>query len=555
MNSIFERHPEQDLVRYLDGELSTRRSRQVASHLENCGRCRAELEEFQVAVADCANYRNVLVAQTPEAPAPWRDLYRDFSRIDEALANNSLLVRLMRPLVHSGVPRWAFLAGLAVLIVLLSLNQLRQAPSVQAATLLRKAVAVSQSQPHPARRIRVRSSRQPEFTRMSGAQAAILEVAQAQAVAAMFQRANWDWNDPLSARAFDQWRDRQVHKTDEVTAVKDPAEPSEHLTQIRTTSPDGEVEAASITLNTDDYEAVSERLEFRDQEWVELSEIAGTSTESAGGTGVSSVEAPVRAAEPPSRPAAFTPGSSASISDEIQVLSALSEIGADLGDPVNVELAGGKVKVTGPAEIPAHRQEEIRASVASLPYVEVAFTSLPPAQAPSVASTVSASSASAVNSPLETRLEKHLGGHAALERFSNELLDLDDAAMQRVYALHRLAQKFSPAEEASLSPKDRAALHELSRKHTAVLASKLDGMGSILNPALSALGGTAASVPTASQMGWQPAANDLVRSASDLDKLISQMLAMTPGNPSPSDLMTAWGELRANLDRCRQALK
>ncbi|HUB79873.1 MAG TPA: zf-HC2 domain-containing protein [Bryobacteraceae bacterium] len=555
MNSIFERHPEQDLLRYLDGELSARQSRRLAGHLEDCGRCRAELEEFQATLADCASFRKTVVAQTPEAPAPWRDLYRDFSRIDESLANNSLLVRLMRPLVHSGVPRWAFLAGLTVLIVLFSLNQLRQAPSVQAATLLKKAVAVSQSQPHPARRIRVRSSRHPEFTRMSGVQAALVQVAQAEAVATLFQKANWDWNDPLSASAFEQWRDRQAQKTDEVMAVNDPAEPSEHLTQIRTTSAGGEVESASITLNTDDYDAVSERLVFRDQEWVELSDIAGTSTESAGGAGVPTVEPPVRAAEPPSRPAAFAPGSSASISDEIQVLSALNGIGADLGDPVDVSLAGGKVKVTGPAEIPAQRQEEIRASVASLPHVEVAFTSLPPSPTPTVVSAPNGSAAGAVNSPMQARLEKQLGGHAGFDRFSTQLLDLDDAAMQRVYALHRLAQKFSPEDEASLGSKDRAVLDELSRKHIAVLAEKLDSMEKILAPALSALGGTAASVPPAAHANWQPAADDVFRSASRMDMLLSRMLGMTPGNASPSELMTALGELDSDLADCRRALK
>jgi anti-sigma factor RsiW len=555
MSSIFERHPERDLVRYFDGELSGRQARRVASHLECCGRCRAELEELQNALADCASYRDATAAQMPEAPAPWRDLYRDFSRIDEALANNSLLVRLMRPLVHSGVPRWAFVAGLTVLIVLLSLNQLRQAPAVQAATLLRKAVAVSQSQPHPAHRIRVRSSRQAEFTRSSGVEAALIEVAQAQAVAALFQRANWDWNDPLSARAFEQWRDRQVHKTDEVTAVEDAQDPSEHLTRIRTTSADGEVEAASITLNTGDYDAVGERLEFRDREWVELSQIADTSTESAGASSANTVEGPVRAAEPPSRPAASSPGSSASISDELQVLSALSEIGADLGDPVEVALTGGKVMVTGPADIPARRQSEIRASLANLPHVEVEFTSSAPVSAASEMGRASGSAVGAATSPTGTRLEKQLGSHAEFDRFSTQLQDLDDAAMQRVFALHRLAQKFPAEGEAKLSGQDLSLLHELSRKHTAALAEKIGGMEKILVPTLSSLGGTAASVSPAAHANWQPAAEDLYRSAQRLDVLIAQMLGMTAGNASPSELMTALNELHADLDECQRALK
>ena len=56
MSSFFERHPEQDLVRYLDGELSQRRARKVASHLESCGPCRADVEELQNTLAECARY-------------------------------------------------------------------------------------------------------------------------------------------------------------------------------------------------------------------------------------------------------------------------------------------------------------------------------------------------------------------------------------------------------------------------------------------------------------------------------------------------------------------
>ena len=561
MSSLLERHPDQDLLLYIDGELSVRRAGKLSNHLESCGRCRAEVEELQDTLADCASYRKAVAAQMPEAPEPWRDLYRDFSRIDESLANNSLLVRLMRPLVHSGVPRWAFVGGLAVLIVLLSLNQLRQAPSVQAATLLRKAVAVSRSQPRAAHRIRVRSSRQPEFTRMTGVETALVEVAQAQAVAALFQKANWDWNNPLSASAFEQWRDRQVHKTDELKAVQNPQSPSEHLTQIRTTAAEGEVEAASITLDTDDYDAVSERLEFRDREWVELSEISEIPTESASSSGASTTGVPVRAAEIPSRPAAFAPGSSASISDELQVLSALNSIEADLGvgELEDVTLTDGKVLVRGPGSIPQQRQEEIRSSLAKLPHVEVEFTSLPPVSAPSEVAAVNGSAAGAAGSPMETRLEKRLGGHAEFDRFSTQLIDLDDAAMKRVYALHNLAQKFSPDAEAKLSSQDLSLLHELSRKHTAVLAEKVGAMDKLLVPTLSSSGGTAASVSGTGHNSWQSAADDVYRSGRRVDLLISQMLGMTQGKASanalPSDLLAALSELRADLDDCGKALR
>jgi hypothetical protein len=567
MSSFAPRHSEESyLLPYLDGELPVRKVRKLERHLETCGQCRGELEELKNTLAECVRYRqDVLEAHLPEAPQPWRDLYRDFSRIDESLANESLLVRLMRPLVHSGAPRWAFVAGLAVLIFSTVLYQLRQAPSVQAATLLRKAVIASQSKPPAAHRIRVRTSHLQEFTRLAGVQTAIMAAAEAQAVAALFAAARYDWTDPLSARAFEQWRDEQPHETDEVTQ-------SEGYTRIRTVAAEGELAEASITLRTGDYEAVDERLEFRDREWIELSEISEPLTESAGGPVATHVEVPVRAAELPSRPAAFAPGSSASISDELQVLSALSAIEADLGDPVDVDLSGGKVVVTGHEGITLRRQQAIRDSVASLPHVELEFSGLPAATAvvpgrpvfTADSGTATSLPRSAEPPPMQLRMEKYLGSHAEFDRFSTQLLDLDDLAMQRVYALRRLAQKFPPEAEAQLSPKDLTTLHEMSRKHTAELAEKFGGMERMLVPALSAVGGTAATVRPAVHTAWQPAAEDLYGNARRVEVLLSQVLGMTPlgmtpgASPTsalPSELLAALKDLRANLAECDRFLE
>jgi len=556
MSSLLGRHCERDLVPYLDGELSPRKAGKVARHLEACERCRAEAEELRNTLAECARYQNVLAAQMPEAPQPWRDLYRDFSRIDESLANTSLLVRLMRPLVHAGAPRWAFVVGLASLIVLVSLNQLRQAPSVQAATILRKAVAVAASHPRPARRIRVRTSHQQEFTRLASAPAAVLEVAEAQRVAALFQGAHYDWNDPLSARAFEQWRDEQAHKTDEVTTVSNPDKPSWAYTQIKTQSADGELASATLTLNQEDYRPLEELLQFRNLEWIELSEIS--EGDIAGGTLGRHIDLPVRAAEPPSRPAALSPGPPASISDELQVLSALSAIEADLGEHVEVALTDGKVVVTGGEGIPARRQDEIRAQLGNLPHVEVELSPTNPVTIPPETAVAAGGSANAAASPIQASLEKRLGGHAEFDRFSTQLLDLDEAAMARVYALHRLAQKFPPNEEAQLDSNDLSVLHEISRKHTAVLAEKVGGMERILVPTLSSLGGTAANVPAGGHTTWQPAADELYRNARRVDVLVSRMLGLTPGDASasslPSDLMAALKDLRGNLDECQKLL-
>jgi hypothetical protein len=443
--------------------------------------------------------------------------------------------------------------GLAVLIALVSLNQLRQAPSVQAASILRKAVAVSVSKSRPVHRIRVRTSHQQEFTRLSEAQSVVLQVAAMQTVAGLFQSAHYDWNDPLSARAFEQWRDEQVHKTDEVSET-----PSEHQTRIRTVSTEGTLEAASITFDTEDYIPVEERLEFRDGQWVELDQIAESSTESAGGTVGRPAGIPMRSAEPPSRPDAYTPGSPASISDELQVLSALNDIGADLGGQVEVALSGDKVMVTGSEGISPQRQDKIRSAVANLPRVAVEFTPESPVSLPPGATAARATAVSTPSSPFASRLEKQLGGHAEFDRVSNQVLDLDEAAMERMYALHRLAEKFPSSVEEQLNTQDLNVLHELSRKHTAVLAEKVSEMERLLVPMLSSLGGTAGSVPSAGHSSWQPASDGVYSSARRVEVLISQFLGMTPGKIAtvslPSDLLTAMRDLDANLADCQKLL-
>ena len=315
MSSFRMRHPEEiSLVRYLDGDLPASEAGKVAGHLESCSQCRAEFEALQSTVADCARYRQDVLAGMPAPPAEWRDLYRDFSRIDESLAHEPLLVRLARPLVHAGAPRWAMAAVMAMLVVIGVFYQLRHAPSVQAATLLKRAIAVAEAKPRPVHRIRVRTGNL-DFTRVIGPQAPLTSAAASPSaealfnIGALFNQAHYDWNDPLSARSFEQWREQQVQTTDEVSTVAAGY-------RIRTIAPEGEIAEASITFEASDLMPVEERIEFRDKEWVELTDIAESTTESGGITVAPRVEVPVRAAELPSRLAAFAPGPSASISDE-----------------------------------------------------------------------------------------------------------------------------------------------------------------------------------------------------------------------------------------------
>jgi hypothetical protein len=433
--------------------------------------------------------------------------------------------------------------------------QLHETPAVHAATLLKRAVAAAAQHPQPARHYRIRT-RSLQIIRTSGGADGPLPAA----LAARFEAAHYDSQDPLSARAFQAWRDAQAVKTDEVSTIPGSQAGGESY-RIRTLAPTGDVASATLTVRAADLDPVEGKLEFRDQDWIEFTELTEPTAVGDGTAVARNVEVPVRPSVP-SGTAAFAPRASASISDELQVLSALHQIGADLGDPIEVKRSGGRVLVSG-VGVPAQRQQQIHNMLDSLPNVSVYFanpaavSSGAPATSEAAAAADSARSAPA--SRIQTRLEQQLGGRAEFERFSSQIIDANEAAMSRAYALRGLAQRFPASAEAELNAADRRELRAMAAEHSAALAAQIAGIQRVLNPVLSSLGAPAPARPAAATAGaWQPAAEDLFRASRRVEVLLSLLLGVAPAqgsaNEVPAQLVNAVSELRADLDHCQKLL-
>src|SRR5213078_2877123 len=122
----------------------------LRKHLEACWQCRTETEQIETTVADCVRYRKaVLAACLPPPPNPWADLTTEMERIEVALAGESVLTRLGRTLSPRRNPRlqWVFAATAVLAIGIAVMQQLRETPAVEAAVLLKKAIAVSDARP------------------------------------------------------------------------------------------------------------------------------------------------------------------------------------------------------------------------------------------------------------------------------------------------------------------------------------------------------------------------------------------------------------------------
>ncbi len=523
MSRFSDGHPGQDLLLlYFDGELSARRGRQIEQHLAACWQCRSEIEEFRRTADDCVRYRSAML-ETRAAPSPWRDLSRDFTRIDSELAAS-------RP-----YGRWALAAAASLLVAAGLFYHFRETPSVEAAALLRKAVAASSTAPaHRHLRVRTKSR--------------VARLEDAPEVRALFVKANYPAEDPLSAASYQSWRDAQTVKTDSVETITTAEPPFARCYRIRTVTPEGELTSASLTLRTADLQPVEGRFEFRNQDWVELTETAEAPPEETGVRPSLRETAPVI-------PAA--PESAASVSDELSVMAALHGIGADLGDPLQINRSGMRILVSG-VGIQPERRQQIEHALASLPHVELQFSDptlspLPQEQAPA-----SGEASSLVMKPtgLEARLEQAWGGRAEFERISAQLLDWNDAAMSRVYALRALAQRFPAESEASMNAADRGTLHDLARAHLAVLTARAESIEHALAPVLGAMQPPA---PATASGSWQASTDNLYRSARRADLLLTTLLGATHDHSATSasaaDLQQALSDLRSEAAGCRKAVE
>jgi len=343
------------------------------------------------------------------------------------------------------------------------------------------------------------------------------------------------------------------HKQDEVSAAAD------RNWIIRTSTGDSELTAASLTLRRSDLHPVEGRFEFRNSEWVEMTELPAETPAppevAATLPGPPALPPPVAA---PSRTGAkLTPVPGAAL--ELQVVAALHRVGADLGDPVEMTLTPEGIVVSG-IGVAAGRQQQIRAALDPLPNVTVRFSE--PEAAPNTAAPPDFIDAAptAASRQFQASLEHALGGRAEAERFSSQLLDLNEAAMARAYALCRLAQRFPAEVETGLDAENRGLLFRLAGEHAAAFAQSESAIEQALIPVLSSLGGTAAPLPplAAGDRVWQHATEDLFQSARRVETLLGSMLDVSQRNGSnldlPSRLLTALAQLRAGLEQYRRLL-
>ena len=532
MSSLGMPHPtEEQLLHFADGELAARASEDIRGHLKACWQCRHELEEIEQTISECVRYRKIVLDTClPSPPQPWFDIYPRLAAIDESQKRRRWLSRVIQPLAAAwSYPRRWVPAIATIVLIALVVEQFRQAPSVQAAELLRKAVAVAESRPRAARRIRIRTRTQHLTRVVGGSTTPVNKSSDDGALAgleSLFLAAHYSWEDPLSAQSYAAWRDQLADKRDEVTV-----EPGDY--RLRTTSDSGELAEATLKLSSVDLHAVEGTLQFRNRELVEISELPDApvpSLEASHQIAAAPVLPghPSRSTLPPESLAAMaTPG------DELAVLAALHRLGADLGDPIEVARAGAEVVVTGTG-IRLDRQQEILAELRAMPRVAVRFSSEPTESVAPEERSPSRISVDAGAGPLQLELEKRLGGRAPFEQFADQVFDMTDAFMERAHALRRLAQSFPPNVETQLTAPQRQLLERLRQEHARALLEYVTGAEGHIR---SAFGITLENTPPVNAPGkWQAETEPLFAEAQHVESMLVALLGGSPDQMQSPEL-------------------
>jgi hypothetical protein len=255
----------------------------------------------------------------------------------------------------------------------------------------------------------------------------------------------------------------------------------------------------------------------------------------------------------------------ANLADELRAVAALHQLGADLGDPVEVAREGGRVIVRGAGVSPV-LERQIREAFLAMPGVELQFPRPGAAGGPTSGSAAPETSPpSAVRPPenvpsAQNRLEEQLGGHAQFEIFSSQLLDHQEAAMARIYALRRLAMQFPADDEKGLSPGEQRLLRDLGREHIHALSREIAAIQRLARPVLASLGASATPGAAEGAATWQAAAGDLLLTGRQIDSLIAGLIgaaapepAAQAGNPSQA-LLIALAQIRLSVQQCEQLL-
>jgi hypothetical protein len=576
---------DEQLLLSLDGELSAHETARVDVHVVSCWSCRARREQIEKAIGLVVEYQ----ARLFEAylPIPTGGRARFVTQLEElarTAARPPLWSRILRTLrmfesiAQDTIPRhaWTGVVVLASLALFLYLR-LWEAPKVSGSQLLVNAQASEVRALHSVAapvvyqklRIQIGSQavtrtiysdpvRKRQVGRLdvdggdgekvagngglrsqTGDQRDAVKAADTE-LRRTFLTAHLSWEDPLSPANYSAWYKSLDEKLDEVTEV------GHEFITLKTTTSEGPIAEASITVRTADFHPVAEDLHLQDASRIEVHELAWE---------ILPMEAINEAIFEPeanpntlNRPPLSVPLKPAGVTDpelaeaELRVRVAIHAEKADLGEPIELDR---DIPKSGQASVVVRgivstleRKNDLLTALQGIPHVDLRLETMEEAQsqqnqvptderhgaAPQITQGAQAQEFGVASEGVEATSHRPVAivvaGRSAFDQqleerfpiakdrtaFVNETVEFVQDAMAEAWALRRLIDRYTPDTVAELSSGSQQTLELLIRDHVSALRQDVDEVQIRISPLLSP-----------AFMANEPPVSDAVLSSAALD--------------------------------------
>jgi len=544
-------HPDENqLLLALERELSLEETVRVEQHLGNCWSCRARSSEIQSGILAFVEYREKRYLPSLEPPPhDFGGFPGELRRIAAEGKPDGLELQVWRSIrrlvTSSSQVKWLS-ATAAIMVVVIFWTQVLFNPStVSASEFLARAIAAQNPGTNSGTHEKDQAGRTArQRVRITNGQQTVVRDFE-WTVGSPVPEAHWHtnaelskWNAPFTADGFAAWRDSVSTTKDNVTRSGD------RLT-LATAAVDGQVKEARLIVRASDFHPIEQHIRFADDRRLDFEELSfEISTRQRPD---SESAAPVRIA-----PNSIAPNSTAKTPEvaseptvdldetELELRYAMFTNKWDLGEDLQIARTPNGVAVSGTASS-GDRVASMQSILSGLQNVQISITApgavdRPAASNPSLPGKLAPAASS--TPLLKDALDRAFTSRDQRLEFVDRCLAASDTELSHAWALKKLVDRYSEAEERLLKTESQDKLREMLRTHLQQLADANGG----LDPLIELLPGSRAQkseVPG----DWRAGILALFAQVQQQDSLVASLVAGTQGNGQ--DTAAASGSLRS----------
>jgi hypothetical protein len=548
-------HPDENqLLLALERELSPEENAKVEQHLGNCWSCRARSNEMQSGILAFVEYREKRYLPSLEPPP------HDFGGFPGRLGGiaaegkpDGLALRIWRSIrrfvTSSSQVTWVS-ATAAIMAGVIFWTQILLNPStVSASEFLARATAAQNPGTNPGVREKNQVSRTAhQRVRITDGQQTVVREFE-WTVGSPIPQARWQtkaepskWNAPFAADGFAGWRDS-------VSTRKDKVKRSGDRWTLDTTAADDLVKEAWLVVRASDFHPLEQHIRFADNRQLDFEELA---FEISGPQRPDSESvAPARIAPNSISPNFIGTNSAAKTPEvaseptvdldetELELRYAMFANKWDLGEDLLIARTPSGVAVSGTASS-GDRATSMQSILSALPNVQISIVApgavdRPTASNPSVPEKSAPASATPL---LKDVLDRAFASPEQRREFVDRCLAASDTELSHAWALKKLVDRYSEADERPLKTESQDKLREMLQTHLKQLADAKAG----LDPLIELLPGSRAQKPDVPG-DWRAGILALFAQVQQQDSLVASLVAGTQANGQ--DAEAASGSLRS----------